>query len=201
MNTHRLRAHLRQHPYAALMALLTLLVGTLQITLWLTKTHPKVGDFVDPERASYTMENLHLWTYGMQGKLRFSLSAPRLESRTKKHTVYISKPRFTLPEKVTGHPYWHGYARYGWINQKATIIKLQGSVQMWRDASGHTPRISLNTARLTIFPKQNRVQTTTEVDLKQGSSSMSGTGMRANLDHNQLEFFDDSHGTFSPRKH
>ena len=44
------------------------------------------------------------------------------------------------------------------------------------------------------------METAEAVRAVQGPSTMTGIGMRANLDFKHLEVFNDFHGTFPPRK-
>ena len=71
---------------------------------------------------------------------------------------------------------------------------------MFRPAYGDTPAATLDTSDVTAWPKENRMETAAPAQMTQGATRMSGVGMRAELDDNQLELLNDSHGTFPPRK-
>jgi lipopolysaccharide export system protein LptC len=58
----------------------------------------------------------------------------------------------------------------------------------------------MQTADITAWPKQNRVETAAPAQMLQGGTRISGIGMRADLNDKHLELLDDVHATFPPRK-
>jgi lipopolysaccharide export system protein LptC len=62
-----------------------------------------------------------------------------------------------------------------------------------------TPVTTLNTSEATLWPKENRMETAEAAHVVQGERTMTGIGMRANLNENHLELLDASHITFPPR--
>jgi len=196
----RLREYLRDRKVASGIVLLALVVGTLQTIMWWVAPSPKASDFVGPPRSGYILMNFHMWSYDQQGHPAFSMTSPRLDRREGDDSLYITTPQFTLAAKKPGVPDWHGHSLYGWVNHAGTLLKLQGPVHMQRAAYDDTPAATLDTADVTAWPKQNRMETAAPARMTQGDSRMSGVGMRADLNDNHLELLDDSHGTFPPRK-
>jgi len=58
----------------------------------------------------------------------------------------------------------------------------------------------MHTSEVTAWPKEQRMETAEAANIVQGQRTISGVGMRANLNDNHLELLDESHGTFPPRK-
>jgi lipopolysaccharide export system protein LptC len=194
----RLRDYLRDRKLATGIVLLALAAGALQAVLWWVAPSPRTSDFVGPPRSGYTLTDFHMWSYDPQGRPSFSMRAPRLDRREGDESLYITSPRFVLASKNPGVPDWQGDSLYGWVNHTGTLLKLQGPVHMRRPAFGDTPEATLDTADVTAFPKENRMETEAPARITQGASRMNGVGMRAELDDNHLELLHDVHGTFVP---
>lgn len=161
----------------------------------------KVQDFVGPPRSGYVLTNFNLDSYNDQGKPAFKLIAPHLERREGDESLYINAPNFVLPStKEPDTPPWTGHSQYGWVNNDGSLLKLQGKVHMDRVAFGTTPPASIDTSEVTAWPKENRLQTDEAARIVQGTSTMDGVGMRANLDTKHLELLDAVHTVYQPRK-
>lgn len=177
-----------------------LLAGATQLVLWWTTPEPNHHDFVGPPRSGYTLTNFQLSSYDRDGLPAFNMKAPHLERREGDESLYINAPVFDLPSNEAGVPDWRGESLYGWVNQGGDLLKLQGPVHMHRDAFADTAAAKLDTEDVTVWPKDNRMETAAAARMVQGALTMSGVGMRANLTDKHLELLDDVHATFPPRK-
>lgn len=177
-----------------------LLAGLTQLVLWWTTPEPDHHDFVGPPRSGYTLTNFQLSSYDRDGLPAFNMKAPHLERREGDESLYINTPTFDLPSNEAGVPDWRGESLYGWVNQGGDLLKLQGPVHMHREAFADTAAAKLDTEDVTVWPKDNRMETAAAARMVQGALTMSGVGMRANLTDKHLELLDDVHATFPPRK-
>nr|WP_255494631.1 LPS export ABC transporter periplasmic protein LptC [Luteibacter sp. Sphag1AF] len=159
----------------------------------------KKSDFVGPPRSGYTLINFTLDSYNEEGKAAFQLIAPHLERREGDESLYINAPDFVLPSVKTVAPPWKGNSQYGWVNKDGSLLKLQGKVFMQRPAFGTTQAAQITTSEVTAWPKENRLETDEAAQIVQGTSTMNGIGMRANLDTKHLELLDDVHSSFQPQ--
>lgn len=183
---------------ASLIAL-ALAIGMVQILVWWLKPEHANRMQAGPPRSGYTLHDFSLYGYGQDGKLSYRLDAPRLDRREGDDSLYMNRPSFMLPPKngASGEP-WTGHADYGWVSAKGDELKLQGQVLMQRPASGDIAATRIDTSDVTAWPRQNRVATDAHVAIRQGTATMSGTGMRADLDTKHMELLHDFHGTFQP---
>nr|WP_244962542.1 LPS export ABC transporter periplasmic protein LptC [Oleiagrimonas soli] len=183
----------------ASMIALALAIGIVQILVWWLQ--PKRDNRMDagPPRSGYTLHDFTLYGYGDNGKLSYRLQAPRLERREGDDSLYLNQPTFLLPPKngQPGEP-WTGNSDYGWVSAKGDELKLQGKVNMHRKAYAGAAAASIDTSDVTAWPKQNKVQTDAHVAMRQGTATMTGVGMRADLDTKHMELLNDFHGTFKP---
>lgn len=195
-----LRLWLRDRRLPAAIIVLALAAGAAQILLWWIGPAPKANDFVGPPRSGYTLTNFRMWSYGLDGLPAFRMQSPHLERHEGDESLYINSPKFELPSNEAGVPDWLGESLYSWVDKSGTLIKLQGPVYMHRPAFADTGAAEMHTSEVTAWPKENRMETAAPVQMVQGATTMSGTGMRASLNDNHLELLDDSHGSFPPRK-
>ena len=196
----RLRRWLRDRKLASTIVVVALAAGFAQLLLWWMGPAPKPNDFVGPPRSGYTLTNFKLWSYNPEGRLAFRMQAPQLERREGDESLYINSPVFDLSSKKPGVPDWHGQSLYGWVDKSGSLIKLQGPVTMHRPAWADTAATDLVSSDVTVWPKENRMETAAPAQMTQGASRMDGVGMRANLNDNHLELLDNVHATFPPRK-
>lgn len=195
-----LRLWLRDRRLPVAIVLIALAAGAGQLLLWWLGPAPKADDFVGPPRSGYTLVNAKLTEYDPEGLPSFHLQTPHLERREGDESLYLNSPTFQLPSKDAGIPDWRGKSLYGWVNKGGTELKLQGPVDLQRAAFGSTPATRIQTADVTAWPKENRLETAAPSRMAQGGTRINGIGMRANLNDKHLELLDDVHATFPPRQ-
>jgi lipopolysaccharide export system protein LptC len=195
-----LRSYLRDRRVPAATLAIALAAGLAQLLLWWFGPAPKSSDFVGPPRSGYTLTDARLTEFNAAGQPSFRLQSPHLERREGDESLYLNSPTFQLPANQAGVPDWQGKSLYGWVNKDGTQLKLQGPVEMHRPAFGDAPATRMQTADITAWPKQNRVETAAPAQMLQGGTRISGIGMRADLNDKHLELLDDVHATFPPRK-
>jgi lipopolysaccharide export system protein LptC len=179
---------------------LAALALSAQLVSWWLQPQAKVSDFVGPPRSGYVLHNFVLDSWDETGKFSFKLTAPQLDRRDGDDSLYLITPDFVLPSKAPGTPDWTGNSRYGWVDSGGDLLKLQGDVHMHRVAYLDNAPVQMDSSDMTAWPKENRVATDARATVVQGSSTMTGVGMHANLDVKHLELFNDSHITFLPTK-
>jgi lipopolysaccharide export system protein LptC len=195
-----LRSYLRDRRVPAATLAIALAAGLAQLLLWWFGPAPKTSDFGGPPRSGYTLTDARLTEFNAAGQPSFRLQSPHLERREGDESLYLNSPTFQLPANQAGVPDWQGKSLYGWVNKDGTQLKLQGPVEMHRPAFGDAPATRMQTADITAWPKQNRVETAAPAQMLQGGTRISGIGMRADLNDKHLELLDDVHATFPPRK-
>jgi lipopolysaccharide export system protein LptC len=195
-----LRRYLRDRRLPAATIAIALAAGVAQLLLWWFGPAPKTSDFVGPPRSSYTLTDARMTEFNAAGQPSFRLQSPHLERREGDDSLYLNSPTFQLPAHQAGVPDWQGQSLYGWVNKDGSQLKLQGPVEMHREAFADAPAARMQTADVTAWPKQNRLETAAPAQMVQGGTRISGIGMRADLNDKHLELLDDVHATFSPRK-
>ncbi|HVI54553.1 MAG TPA: LPS export ABC transporter periplasmic protein LptC [Luteibacter sp.] len=186
---------------AGMAGVLAALLGASVLLYYWVAPAKEANDFVGPPRSGYVLTNFDLDSYNDVGQPAFKLIAPHLERREGDDSLYINAPDFVLPPtKDLTTPPWKGHSQYGWVNKDGSLLKLQGKVHMDRVAFAQTPPASIDTSEVTAWPKENRLETAEAARIVQGTSTMDGVGMRANLDTKHLELLDAVHSVYLPRK-
>ena len=194
------RAWLRDHPLLLATLALALAAGAAQWLLWWLGPAPKANEVIGPPRSGYTLHEARVSEFNAQGQPSFHLQTPHLERREGDESLYVDAPTFQMPSNQAGVPDWQGNSRYGWIDKRATLLKLQGPVYLHRAAYADTPRTEIRTADVTAWPNERRLATAAPAQMVQGGTRISGIGMRADLNDKHLELLDDVHATFPPRQ-
>lgn len=195
-----LRRWLRDRRVPAATIAIALVAGLGQLLLWWFGPAPKTDTFVGPPRSGYTLSEASLTEYNVEGLPSFRLQTPHLERREGDDSLYLNSPTFQLPSNQAGVPDWRGESLYGWVNKDGTQLKLQGPVTMHREAFDDTPATRMQTADVTAWPKENRVETAAPARMVQGGTRISGIGMRADLNDKHLELLDDVQAIYPPRQ-
>lgn len=195
-----LRHFLRDRQVPAAIIALAVAAGIAQLLLWWLGPAPKGKDFVGPPRSGYTLTDARVTELNEAGQPSFHLQAPQIERREGDDSLYLNSPTFQLPAKKPGVPDWQGKSLYGWVNKAGTVLKLQGPVEMHRQAFGTAPTARITTADVTAWPKENRLETAAPAQMVQGGTRITGVGMRANLNDKHLELLDDVQATFPPNQ-
>ncbi|HEU4669367.1 MAG TPA: LPS export ABC transporter periplasmic protein LptC [Dyella sp.] len=190
----------RDRRLATAIVVVGLLAGVTGLLRWWMAPEETANNFVGPPRSGYILTDFRLSSYDRDGRPAFNVEAPRLERREGDESLYINSPAFDLPSNENGVPDWRGESLYGWVAKGGDLLKLQGPVHMHRAAFADTAAARLDTEDLTVWPKDNRMETAAAARMVQGALTMSGVGMRANLNDKHLELLDDVHATFPPRK-
>ncbi len=194
------RAWLRNHPLLLATVALALAAGIAQWLLWWLGPAPKANDIIGPPRSGYTLHDARVSEFNETGQPSFHLQTPHLERHEGDESLYVDAPTFQMPSNQPAVPEWRGQARYGWINKDASLLKLQGPVNLQRAAYADTPQAVINTSDVTAWPNERRLQTAAPAQMVQGGTRISGIGMRADLNDKHLELLDDVHATFPPRQ-
>lgn len=178
---------------------LALAAGTVQLLVWWLAPQHTERMQAGPPRSGYTLHDFTLYGYGPGGQLGYRLQAPRLERREGDESLYLDQPKFLLPPKnrQAGQP-WTGHADYGWVSAGGDELKLQGAVEMQRKSYPGAAAARIVTRDVTAWPRRNQVQTDAHVAMYQGTATMTGIGMRADLDTKHMELLHDFQGTYQP---
>jgi lipopolysaccharide export system protein LptC len=154
--------------------ILCLLAGAL-VSGWAVWKHrsppPQIATASD--RPDYVLRDFELTSLNKEGKESFTLRAPSLERRPNDDTMSMATPVFQVPDG-TGK-YWDIRSKQGWVSADQNEIRLIGEVKANSPADDLRP-ITMNTERLSVFPRRNRASTDAVVTIVQPGSILRGRG-------------------------
>lgn len=126
----------------------------------------------DPD--AYT-KNFTIRTFNEQGLKRDVLSGVYAEHYPDDESTMIQKPRL-VHNNDSNVPASTLRANVAYINSDQSEIDLQGDVVGNRPAYGDRKSITFLTSQITVFPDEERAETTHRVKIYEGKSWMAGTG-------------------------
>ncbi len=183
--------------YWLVVVLLVLAVIATELLLWINREPVNAQTFAGPPRSDYTLTDFTMDALDTLGRRTFQVSGPHLARRGDDGSIFVTTPDYVIIDG-NDHP-WHGKSDAAWVNKDGSVMKLQGNVEMHREASGDTNAIDIVTSNLTTWPKTKKVETAAPATITQPGSILRGTGMRGDLNSKVLELLADVHATLQPK--
>lgn len=151
---------------------------------------------VAPEPPRYYLRDATVTEFGPDGGIRYALSALRATEDPGAGTVQLEGVALDyLPE--AGQE-WHVTAARGQLRNGATVVDLEGDVEMTGRREGLPQPAVLRSPRLALDTEARLASTSTEVELDLGQHSLRARGMRADLKGETLQLESSVNGRFIP---
>ncbi|HET7844559.1 MAG TPA: LPS export ABC transporter periplasmic protein LptC [Xanthomonadales bacterium] len=160
-------------------AVLAFVAAATQWLVWLNERSGEVDTFVGPPRSDYVLSDFELDVLNDQGRLAFTVTAPRLAKHPQLDTLAIDAPRFRLFDGKRNE--WLASSRTGWVRADAKELRLTGDVKADRTATRTVGAVAIASEQLTALLEENRITSDTAVTIEQAGSILRGTGLEADL--------------------
>lgn len=183
--------------YWLAVAVLALLAAGTQYLVWVNRDRTNEQTFAGPPRSDYTLSDFTLNALNADGKRTFQVNGPFLARRGDDGSIFVTTPDYLLVDG-SGNP-WKGKSDAAWVNKEGTLMKLQGHVEMHREAIGKSSAVDVVTTDLTTWPKDKKMETAAPATITQRGSILRGVGMRGDLNDKTLELLSDVHSTIEPK--
>ena len=167
------------------LAVLALFVLASSWLLWQWRDDDAPPPLVGPPRSDYQLIDFELIALDEAGKESFAAHGPRLERHPQLATIDIEQPRFVFPNAEGER--WTSRAERAWVNRDGSELRLIDKVLVEGPTVAAEEPIRLRSQRLTVFPKQDRVETDAAVTVTEPGSILRGRGMRADLATHRVE--------------
>ena len=184
--------------YWLVLAELALLAAGSIYIAWLLRDRPDAQQFAGPPRSDYTLADFTLNALDSTGRRTFQVSGPRLVRRGEDGSIHVTTPDYLLIDG-SGKA-WRGHSDAAWVDREGLLMKLQGRVEMRRDAAAGEDPVDVVTRDVTAWPREHRIETQAPATISQPGSILRGTGMRGDLDARILELMSDVHSTLQPAR-
>jgi lipopolysaccharide export system protein LptC len=172
--------------------LITITVGVFLAfgTFWLADVMQRTDEQLDAQAAGnepdYIIEKFSFVRMTPDGKPRYLLYGDKLMHRPLGDVSDVSAP--LLQNMAPGQAPMTIKAQSARILHQQKQVDLQGKVEISRPGSDTARALHMRTEALTVFPDEERMQTSARVDMALGASTISGVGMQANNATRQLAF-------------
>lgn len=148
------------------------------------------------ERPDYVLRDFELIALNGEGAESFTLRAPRLERKPGDDTLSLRTPLFFVPNGSGG--YWEIRADSGWVSADQREIRLQGGVKANGPPEDLRP-ITMNTERLSVFPRENRAASDDVVTIVQPGSILRGRGFAVSTTTKRYVFRSEVQTRYAPQ--
>jgi len=178
-------------------ALLALAGIALNIVYWITRQPTNEQTYAGPPRSDYTLTDFTLNALDADGKLSFQTVGPLLSRRGDDGSIFVTTPNYVIYDGSEHQ--WKGKSDAAWVNKEGTIMRLDGHVEMHRQAEPGVDPVDVVTRDLTTWPKDKKMETAAPATITEPGSILRGIGMRGDLNTKVLELLSDVHTTIEPK--
>ena len=131
----------------------------------------------------FFVENAHSIQYQEDGKLRYEMTAKRLEHLKTRDVTLLQQPDLQL---FRGTPYpWHVQSMSGEVAPGGKEVELIDEVRIARTDAKNRPTV-ITTSRMTVFPEQEYAQTAQAVRIATADGVTTAKGMKAYLQDGRM---------------
>lgn len=177
-------------------ALLVLVAAITSYWVWF-RPEPTLPDaFVGPPRSDYELGQFDMQVFDEAGKLSYYVEAPRLSRDAQRESFSIDLPRVRLFGEQEQN--WLITAKSGYIDVRADRIDFDQNVVMQKESKLDPMRFASD--QITAFHKEGRVETASPIEIKARGATLTGTGLKANLNDKTYVIEKDFHATMPPAR-
>lgn len=172
--------------------LLTILAGTFLAfgTFWLLQVMQRsdqdLSAAANRNEPDYIVEKFSLVRMTPEGKPRYLFYGAKLTHLPLDDISNVEQP--IMQNMTPGEPPMTINARQARIYHGQDKVDLLGKVDIHRPPSATSGGLRLRTEELTVYPDEERMESSAKVHMNMGAATVVGTGMRANNATRQLEF-------------
>lgn len=151
-------------------------------SFWLVQVVNQAGQDaqVDQHRnePDYIIDRFSMVRMNKNGQPAYIIAGEKLTHRPVDDASDIDKP--TVHSLSGDQPPMNMRADTAHVDQGNTRVKLSGNVDVVRPAGPQAKAMHMTTPTLTVYPDEERMETTSPVALEMGNATANGIGMKAN---------------------
>lgn len=157
---------------------------------WLVEVMQRADDKIDADAAGnepdYIIEKFSFVRMTPEGKPRYLLYGEKLAHRPLSDVSEVTQP--LLQNMAPGQAPMTIKSQSARILHQQSQVELFGKVDIHRPAAPGTRELHMTTEALTVFPDEERMESSARVEMALGAATISGVGMKANNATRQLAF-------------
>jgi lipopolysaccharide export system protein LptC len=133
-----------------------------------------------------------------QGFREVVMRSPHVTHYNEHNTSDFQMPNIIIFNKRQN---WLITAQTGHSVNGTEIVYLNDNVQIHQQPTDNSPTTLFKTAKLTIFPKRNRVSTEQSVLIEQPGVTITGKGLKGDLTTGNIKLLSNTRGRYDPQQH
>ncbi|WP_343732005.1 LPS export ABC transporter periplasmic protein LptC [Duganella sp.] len=151
-------------------------------SFWLVQVVNQAGEEAQADKfrdePDYIIDRFSTVRMNKNGQPAYIISGDKLTHRPLDDSSLIDKP--FVHGLATEQPPMNIHAQTAVVDQGNTRVTLNGNVDVVRPATRQAQELRLKTSTLTVYPDEERMETDAPVEMLVGTSTATGTGMKAN---------------------
>lgn len=176
-----------------------LLISAIGLSGWSIyiskKTKPlSTGHSSEPDAF---MENVIATIINDEGVRTLLIESPKMIHYADNDTTHILSPHIVV-YRESPEP-WHINASFAKASQGIEKIFFSGNVVIHHSTDDVTPRTTMKTDTLTVFPKKNIAETNDAIIMLQPDTTIRAIGMLANLNDGVVKLISAARGEYVPQ--
>ena len=170
-------------------------------SFWLVQVVNQAGQQAQADQhrnePDYIIDRFSLVRMNKAGQPAYIISGDKLTHRPVDDASDIDKPY--VHSLAGDQPPMNIHADTAHVDQGNTRVQLNGNVDVMRPATPQAQAMRMTTPALTVFPDEERMETTAPVALEMGGATANGVGMKANNATRQVQLGGRGQLTVPPR--
>jgi lipopolysaccharide export system protein LptC len=159
-------------------------------SFWLLQVMERGDGQIDPAAAGnepdYIVEKFSFVRMTPEGKPRYLFYGAKLTHVPLGDVSQVEQPM--LQSMTPGLPVMTVKSNTARIRHADNEVDLMGKVDVFRPASPDSRLLRMKTEALTVFPDEERMESSLRVDMALGANTITGVGMKANNATRQVQF-------------
>jgi LPS export ABC transporter protein LptC len=157
-------------------------------------TQKPTGPTIESADLGYYLLDARLIGLDADGHALYTIHAQRIEQRPSDDSVSLQQ--MTVDYATGSETPWTVTADSGHIPASGDVIELAGNVHLARTGPAGAERIEIDTPQLELAVRDRIARTAAEINLTQGTDTLSATGMEADLRTETLHLQSQVHARF-----
>lgn len=148
------------------------------------------------EQPDAYMENVVALMLDKQGKPKMKIVTPKMVHYKKNDATQLEAPSLTI-YRQSPQP-WYVTAHYAKAMHGIDHVDFWEEVTIHHSGDQRSPATLIATQKLTVYPAEQRAETTEDVTFTQPSIIVKGTGMRADMNTGEIHVLSQARGEYVP---
>ena len=168
-----------------LMVLVFVAFGTFWLLQLLTRGEQDMLADKRLNEPDYIIDQFSVVRMTKEGKPSYIVAGDKLVHRPIDDASEIDKP--VVRNLSSTQPPLDMTADHARVDENNSRVQLKGNVKIDRAAQGKSQAMQMTTQALTVYPDEDRMETSQPVQIVQGGATANGAGMKANNATRQVQ--------------